>query len=54
MFNYEISNVQLEKVFDIRDLGVVFDRTVSCTAHIDFIVSKAYSRCLAAYDENMR
>ena len=43
MFNYEISNVQLKRVFEIIDLGVVFYITLSFTGHIDFKVSKAYS-----------
>ena len=43
MFNYEISNVQLERVFEIRDLGVMFDKTILFTRHIDITVAKAYS-----------
>ena len=42
-FNYEIQNTHLMRVLEIRDLGVVFDRTLSFNFHIDFIVSKAYS-----------
>ena len=44
MFNYEISNVQLERVFEIRDLSVGgVDRALSVASHIDFIVAKDYS-----------
>ena len=42
-FNYEIQNTPLVRVQDIKDLGIIFDKTLSFNLHIDFIVSKAYS-----------
>ena len=43
IYNYAISNVPLVRVYEIRDLGVVFDRTFTFNSHIDLIVAKAYS-----------
>ena len=43
MFNYEILGNPLERLNEIRDLGVVFDRTLSFARHVDLIIAKAYS-----------
>ena len=43
LFDYQINNISLERVNEMKDLGILFDTTFSFVKHIDFIVSKAYS-----------
>ena len=43
--NYAIQNTHLIRVLEMRDLGIVFDRTLSFNFYIDFIVSKAVLWC---------
>ena len=40
-FDYVVGSEILEKVTEINDLGVVFDRKFAFKSHIDYIVSKA-------------
>ena len=40
-FNYQVNDVNLEKVNVIKDLGVYFDREMSFNDHIDYITNKA-------------
>ena len=54
VFNYEILGNPLERLNEIRHLGVVFDRTLSFARHVDLIIAKAYSMLIAWFDENMR
>lgn len=41
-YNYTISNNSLQRVSNIRDLGVIMDSRVSFNLHIDSIVQRAY------------
>ena len=43
LFDYIIDNISLEKVYEMKDLGVIFDPTFSFVRLIEFIVTKAYS-----------
>lgn len=43
-FQYSIDGVYLARVRQISDLGVLFDERIDFSAHIDSIISKAYSR----------
>ena len=40
-FDYVLGSKILEKVTEINDRGVVFDRKLTFKSHIDYIVSKA-------------
>ena len=42
-FYYELLGTSLVKMFEIRGLCVVFDRTLSFVHYVDFIIAKAYS-----------
>lgn len=42
-FNYSILNSNLEKLSEIRDLGVFFDSNLSFIKHIELKIAKAYS-----------
>lgn len=42
-FEYSIYNLRLDRVHEVRDLGVIFDTKVDFSCHIDLIISKAYS-----------
>jgi hypothetical protein len=41
LFNYNINGTLLESVNEIRDLGVIIDKTVSWNSHVKDIVAKA-------------
>lgn len=41
-FSYHFNNVQIERVYLVRDLGVYFDSKMLFSSHIDTIVTKAY------------
>lgn len=43
VYNYSIGDVILNRVVEVKDLGVVFDAKLLFVNHIDFITSKAYS-----------
>jgi len=42
-FNYSINSTPLDRVTEMRDLGIFFDERMSFNKHIDIIVGKAYS-----------
>jgi len=42
-FNYKIGDENLERVFQIRDLGVILDTKLDFKAHIEYVTSKAYA-----------
>jgi len=42
-FNYEICGTFLERVTEIRDLGVILDTKMNFNSHIEYITTKAYS-----------
>lgn len=42
-FNYSINDIFLERVDEIRDLGILFDEKITFTKHIDSSVAKAFS-----------
>lgn len=44
LFGYEIAGDCLERVLEMKDLGVIFDEKMTFNNHIDGIISKAYSR----------
>lgn len=41
--DYSICNSTLERVQEIRDLGVIFDRKLAFTKHVDFIIGKSFA-----------
>lgn len=41
--SYNISNNQLEVIFEYFDLGVVFDFKMTFTCHLNYIIPKSYS-----------
>lgn len=43
IFNYKLNNNTITRVEKIKDLGVVFDRKLDFTDHIEYITSKARS-----------
>ena len=43
LFDYNIHNESLGRVYELKDLGVIFDPSFRFVRHIDFIVNKAYS-----------
>lgn len=43
-FIYTINNLQIEKVDQIKDLGIILDRNLNFKSHIEYIVTKAKSR----------
>lgn len=43
-YEYNIDGIIIEKVNQIRDLGVILDERLNFKAHIDFIINKAKSR----------
>ena len=42
-FDYQLDNVAINLVINIRDLGILFDENMSFSSHIDLIVLKVYS-----------
>ena len=42
-FQYKIDDYELEKIYEIKDLGVTFDSKLKFTAHINDKVNKAFS-----------
>ncbi len=42
-YNYEIDGTTLERVTEIRDLGVILDTNMNFNSHIDRTIAKAYS-----------
>lgn len=41
-FNYSVKEVNLRRVCNVRDLGVIYDSKLSFNPHMDYIISKAY------------
>ena len=38
---YGLNGKQIEEIYQIKDLGVIFDSKLTCTPHIDYIVNKS-------------
>ena len=43
VFQYQIEGILIDRVLEIRDLGVLYDVKLSFILHIDYITSKALS-----------
>lgn len=43
IFNYKINAQSLNRSYEIKDLGILFDSKLSFASHIDFIVSKSFA-----------
>lgn len=41
-FSYSVKEVNLRRVCNVRDLGVLYDSKLSFNPHMDYIISKAY------------
>lgn len=41
---YHINNLDIEKVYEIKDLGIILDEKLSFKNHIDYVTNKAKSR----------
>jgi ribonucleases P/MRP protein subunit RPP40 len=42
-YNYEVGDDAVTRVFEIKDLGVIFDVKLDFNRHIEYVTSKAYS-----------
>lgn len=42
-FGYAIDEQQLERIYEVRDLGVLFDVQLTFKRHAEYVVAKAYS-----------
>ena len=40
VFQYQIEGIPIDRVFEIRDHGVLYDVKLSTVLHIDYIISK--------------
>ena len=43
IYNYNIDKILINRNFEYKDLGVIFDVKLTFNSHIDYITSRAYS-----------
>ena len=46
-FEYQLNQIPLERLSVVKDLAVMLNSALSFTQHVDFVVYKAYTQCLA-------